>query len=259
MDRDITQKKLVAFDMDDTITPSKSPVDPSMAELLASLSEHVAVAVVSGGKLAQFQKQLLSHLPESVREKGKFFIGPTSGAQLYAVRNELDCIYVQAMSDTVAKSVEEAYFSSVQEAGIVLPQETYGSLYEERDNTQISFSPFGQEAPYEVKKDWDIDRKKRLAIREKMLPKIAGFGLDVLIGGVSTMDVVTKGVNKAYFLDKLVEHLGIEKKDVLYIGDAVFPGGNDYAPKEAGYDCINVTSIEETKKYIQSIIEAHKA
>ena len=91
-----------------------------------------------------------------------------------------------------------------------------------------------------------------------MLPKIQQYGLDVLIGGVSTMDVVAKGVNKAYFLDKLVEHLGIKKEDVLYVGDAVFPGGNDYAPKEAGYDCINVESIKETKGIIEHVLISKK-
>ena len=167
-------------------------------------------------------------------------------------------IHGTVLPAVVMREVEDAYFSSAKEVGIVFPEITYGSVFEERAGTQISFSPFGQEAPYEVKKDWDRDRGKRLAIREKMLPKIQQYGLDVLIGGVSTMDVVAKGVNKAYFLDKLVEHLGIKKEDVLYVGDAVFPGGNDYAPKEAGYDCINVESIKETKGIIEHVLISKK-
>lgn len=258
MDIDFTQKKLVVFDMDDTITPSKSPIGADMAELLVQLSRKVFVGVVSGGKLAQFEKQLLQYVSPEIRKETKMYIGPTSGAQMYQVDDVAHKVYGTVLPKVVMHEVEDAYFSSVKEVGIVLPDTTCGPVFEERDGTQISFSPFGQEAPYEIKKDWDRDRAKRLAIREKMLPKIEQFGLDVLIGGVSTMDVVTKGVDKAYFLDRLREHLGLQKEDVLYVGDAVFPGGNDYAPKEAGYDCINVESIEQTKAIIENIVETHK-
>ena len=258
MDIDITQKKLVVFDMDDTITPSKSPIGADMAELLLQLSRKVFVGVVSGGKHAQFEKQLLQYLSPEIRNEATLYIGPTSGAQMYHVGEVEKKIHGTVLPAVVMREVEDAYFSSAKEVGIVFPEITYGSVFEERDGTQISFSPFGQEAPYEVKKDWDRDRGKRLAIREKMLPKIQQYGLDVLIGGVSTMDVVAKGVNKAYFLDKLVEHLGIKKEDVLYVGDAVFPGGNDYAPKEAGYDCINVESIKETKGIIEHVLISKK-
>lgn len=86
-----------------------------------------------------------------------------------------------------------------------------------------------------------------------MLPKIEKYNLDILIGGTSTIDVVQKGVDKAFILDELSKILSISKDEVLYIGDAVFPGGNDYAPKAAGYECINVIDVEDTAKHIQKL------
>jgi len=41
---------------------------------------------------------------------------------------------------------------------------------------------------------------------------------------------------------------------MIYIGDALFPGGNDYPVEEAGVDSIRVKGPEETKQVIRTII-----
>jgi phosphomannomutase len=56
-------KGLIIFDLDGTLAESKLPLDAEMAALLARLLEVVKVAVISGGAWAQYEKQVLSHLP----------------------------------------------------------------------------------------------------------------------------------------------------------------------------------------------------
>ena len=43
-------------------------------------------------------------------------------------------------------------------------------------------------------------------------------------------------------------------KEMIFIGDAVFPGGNDYPAKEAGALSIEVKDPHETKRVIEAII-----
>ena len=43
--------KLVAFDLDDTLAPSKSPLPPQMDVALRSLLDHVEVCIISGGQM----------------------------------------------------------------------------------------------------------------------------------------------------------------------------------------------------------------
>jgi phosphomannomutase len=257
MDIDFTQKKLVAFDLDKTLAKSKSAIEADMANVLDMLAQHVYVCVVSGGKYGQFEVQLLNHLSLEMKGRGNFYIAPTSGGSLYLLNGDPIEIYTKKLEDGLVLELEHLYHEAAEHVGIVLPDKTYGPIMENRVS-QVTFSPFGQEAPLEVKADWDTDRKKREAIKSYMLERLAGFDVDILIGGGSSIDIVKKGIDKAYVLDELCKMLSLQKDEVLYIGDAVFPGGNDYAPKEAGYDCINVESIEETKAIIRDIIEAHK-
>ncbi|MGD0470164.1 MAG: hypothetical protein ABSA54_17430 [Terriglobales bacterium] len=48
--------------------------------------------------------------------------------------------------------------------------------------------------------------------------------------------------------------LHISLKDMIYVGDALFVGGNDYPAEKVGMDSIPVKSPEETKMVIQAII-----
>ena len=60
-------KKLIVFDLDGTLAPSKSSLAPQTAGLLRDLLEVVEVAVISGGAWTQFEEQLLTDLPRSSR------------------------------------------------------------------------------------------------------------------------------------------------------------------------------------------------
>ena len=74
--------RLVAFDLDDTLAPSKSPVDPRMARLLGRLLDVMEVCVISGGRFEQFRDQLLSRLPAGSRLE-RLHLMPTCGTRYY--------------------------------------------------------------------------------------------------------------------------------------------------------------------------------
>ncbi len=76
----------------------------------------------------------------------------------------------------------------------------------------------------------------------------------VRLGGTTSIDITKPGIDKAYGIGKLRDTLGIAVPDMLYVGDALFPGGNDYPAKEAGALCIQVRDPEEAKRVIETIL-----
>jgi hypothetical protein len=73
------------------------------------------------------------------------------------------------------------------------------------------------------------------------------------LGGSTSIDVTLPGIDKAYGIRKLRDVLGVSIADMLYVGDALFPGGNDYPARETGATCIQVRDPDETKRVIEAV------
>lgn len=78
--------------------------------------------------------------------------------------------------------------------------------------------------------------------------------MEARVGGTTSVDVTMVGVNKAYGLQKLIEEMKITKEDILYIGDELKEGGNDYSVKEMGVDTIEVSDWQDTALVIEKIL-----
>ena len=74
------------------------------------------------------------------------------------------------------------------------------------------------------------------------------------IGGETSIDVTKPGIDKAYGIKKLRDILDISLKEMIFIGDALFVGGNDYPVQDAGVDSIPVLGPKETKLVTKTII-----
>ena len=79
-------------------------------------------------------------------------------------------------------------------------------------------------------------------------------GLAINMGGATSIDITREGVDKAYGLKKLAEHSGVALDEMIFIGDAIFPGGNDYPAMTLGVDCIRVKTIDDTRSAIDAIV-----
>ena len=74
------------------------------------------------------------------------------------------------------------------------------------------------------------------------------------LGGATSIDVTKHGIDKAYGIRKLRDTLGIAIKEMIFVGDALFPGGNDYPAEQAGALSIQVKNPHETKRVVETII-----
>ena len=101
------------------------------------------------------------------------------------------------------------------------------------------------------KQKWDPNFVKRKAIEAILEPLIPSFSIE--LGGATSIDVTRPGVNKAYGIRKLRDTLKIAIADMMYVGDAIVPGGHDYPAKQAGCESIRVRDSHETKRVIEAV------
>lgn len=242
-------KKLIVFDLDGTLAESKSSLDAEMATLFSALLKIVKVAVISGGNWPQFEKQLLANLPHDERLKNLSLL-PTCGTQFYQHEEDWKKIYSEDFTEDEKKKIISSLKQALESAGFQV-ERVWGEAIEDR-GSQITFSALGQQAPIEEKKKWDPDFSKRKTMKASLDKLIPGFS--VRLGGTTSIDVTKPGIDKAYGIRKLRDTLGIAIDEMIFVGDALFPGGNDFPAKEAGVVSICVRDPEETKSVIEAII-----
>ena len=242
-------KRLIVFDLDGTLAESKSSLGPEMSKLLHNLLGVVSVAVISGGGWPQFEKQLLSNLPHDERLENLSLL-PTCGTKFYQYNKVWEKLYSEDFTAKEKEKIIGSLKKAIDKMGFNV-EKVWGETIEDR-GSQITYSALGQEAPIEEKKKWDpgfAKRKKIKAILDKSIPEFS-----VNLGGTTSVDVTKPGIDKAYGIGKLRDTLGIPIQDMIFIGDALFPGGNDYPAKEAGVLCIKVRDTNESKRVIETII-----
>jgi phosphomannomutase len=242
-------KTLIVFDLDGTLAESKASIDTEMAGLLDSLLDIVKVSVISGGAWPQFQQQVLARIRHGAGLKNLFLL-PTCGTKFYRYGTDWERIYSEDFTADEKSRIIEALRQSTEEtesqAGKV-----WGEIIQDR-GSQITFSALGQEAPLDQKLKWDPDFSKRKKIKlalDRLIPEFA-----VNLGGATSIDVTKPGIDKAYGIRKLRDILHIPIKDMIYVGDALFPGGNDYPAQQAGACSIQVRDPRETKRVIEAIL-----
>jgi len=242
-------KKLIVFDLDGTLAESKTALDSEMAALLSALLAIVKVAVISGGDWPQFEQQLLQNLPQGQRLNNLSLL-PTCGTKFYRYSGTWTKIYSEDFTaqekDKIMRSLTQALKTSGLQAA-----KSWGEPIEDR-GSQITFSALGQQAPIEEKKRWDPDFSKRQAIKALLDQLIPEFS--VRLGGTTSVDITKPGIDKAYGIGKLTQILGDAKGEMIFVGDALFPGGNDFPVKQAGVLSIRVRDPNETKRVIEAIV-----
>src|SRR5579863_9477402 len=104
-------KKLIVFDLDGTLASSKSSLDAEMASLLHDLLSVAKVAVISGGAWVQFERQVLSNLPQDER-LAKLSILPTCGTQFFQYAGQWKKLYAEDFTveerETIINSLNQA-------------------------------------------------------------------------------------------------------------------------------------------------------
>ncbi|MFC7764673.1 HAD-IIB family hydrolase [Leucobacter soli] len=252
---EVTQlPRLVAFDLDDTLAPSKSPVEPRMLDVFSRLLERTTVAVISGGNFEQFEMQLVARLEQAgLRETAleELHLLPTCGTR-YERRDAgaWRTVYREHLTQAERDAALTALREEAERLGL-WEAETWGEILEDR-GSQVTFSALGQRAPVEVKQAWDPDGAKKNALRAAVAARLPE--LEVRSGGSTSVDITRRGIDKAYGMRKLAEQTGIGLDEMLFVGDRLDPDGNDYPVKALGVPCQAVDGWEDTADFLERLL-----
>lgn len=248
-------KKLITFDLDDTLSVTKSPISDRISGLLTELLEHYEVCIISGGRFEQFKNQVVDRLEANHLLLRKLHLMPTCGTRYYRydeIDEEWKLQYEEDLTEEKKKHVISVLEEVAKELG-VWREETWGPIIEDR-NSQITYSALGQLAPPEEKYKWAEENKElKKVFREKVANRVQD--LEIRLGGSTSIDVTKPGVDKAYGMQKLIDEMDISKEEVLFVGDKLEEDGNDYPVKAMGIDCIAVERWQDTALVIETLVK----
>jgi len=244
------QLRAVVFDLDDTLAASKSTMDPAMSAALARLLDRVEVCIISGGRFEQFESQALAGFSAPDESLARLHLMPTCGTRYYLWDGSAWAMqYAEDLTDDEKSRTIAVLQEGAQELGLWHPG-PWGDIIEDR-GSQITFSALGQRAPVAEKVAWDPDGAKKRALAGYASERLPD--LEVRSGGSTSIDVTRKGIDKAYGVTKLLERLDAKPADLLFIGDRLDEGGNDYPVYAMGVPSIAVHGWEQTLVNVDAI------
>ncbi|WP_029947219.1 HAD-IIB family hydrolase [Leifsonia aquatica] len=242
--------RLIAFDLDDTLAPSKSPLDPRMIALLVRLLEVAEVCVISGGRFEQFRDQIIERMPETAA-LDKLHLMPTCGTQYYLWDGSA---WAQQYAENLTEDEKAAALAAVEEEAKRLgywETDTWGPVLEDR-GSQITFSALGQSAPVSAKVAWDPSGERKNALRAAVQERLPD--LEVRSGGSTSVDITRRGIDKAYGMNKLSKLTGIPFSEMLFVGDRLDPDGNDFPVIALGIPTHAVEGWEQTADVVEGLL-----
>lgn len=245
--------KMIVFDMDWTLTLSRGDMQPTMISLFKELLTKYKVWVISWWDFCQFETQILKFIWNNEDLLKNLYICPTCSTKMYIFKDKSwqKLYWIDFTND------EKLHIISVLENAInklwLKPEKTYWELIEDRW-TQISYAAIWQQAPHEVKSIYDPDFKKRLKIRDYIKDDLKWF--EVLVAWRSTIDITREWVDKAYWVQKLMDVTWINKNEIIFVWDAVFPWWNDYPPLDKLWITTKkVFELNDTEEFIRELIK----
>jgi len=242
--------KAVMFDLDETLAPSFQPPAASMIEKLARLLDRFPTAIISGAGFERIQQDFLATLDHSKHVDG-LFIFANSGSQAFAWHGGWNQEYNFLLTDADRSRIKAVISAAAIELPEIREAQVYGDQIADRE-AQIAFTVVGLDAPAEYKASWDPGAAKRRVIRDYLLNALPEY--DIRTGGASTIDITKKDINKAYGVRWLAERLHCAPSDMLYVGDALYDGGNDAVVIPTGIQTRSVTGPSETEIVIDELI-----
>lgn len=202
-------KKHLFFDMDDTVSASRTPMEDDVHHLYRSLSRDIVI--VSGAQVSQIDTQ--------IRELPVYRLGQ-NGNQ--ALNPQSDVLWTEYLTEKHTREIH-AHIQKLMRLYNADVHDTHDLI--EHRGAQMSYSLIGHHEELERKKACDPDRSVRCSLIKEI--PFESDELEVKIGGTTCFDYFQKGRHKGYNVNRLIEHMNWNKNDCLYFGDAIFPGGND--------------------------------
>lgn len=233
------EKKVIIADVDDTICDSCQVISPAMAEQISKMiSQGYQFAFISGTKTEDLQEMISSRLSQP------HHLLATTGTNYSIIgNNSVKNIYNHSFTAEEKEEIMAAMrklISHFEITSLTTPEDQL----QDRDS-QITLSAIGRHAPSDKKAAYDQDCSKRQRWMEFLKIHLDENKYDIKIGGTTSIDITRKGLDKEWGIKAFAQYHGLPLSTILFFGDKIHPGGNDFAAARV-VDCISVKSPPET-------------
>ena len=227
----------IFFDLDNTLTRSRSSITPAMREALENLrASKRDIIVVSGAAVEQAISQT-ENFPA-------LYLGQTGNHAYDADEKK------ELWRESLSPIEKEDIFTHIASIPRPWKVKDESDLIEDR-GSQISYSMLGHHEDVPTKEEFDPGGARRRAMLAEH-PFVSDT-LEVKVGGTTTFDYIRKGKHKGSNVTRLIEEKGWKKNECVYVGDALYPGGNDEAVVGV-IDVQPVNNPDGTLAFIQEIL-----
>ena len=239
---DFSKIKLIAMDLDGTLTQHKEKLSQKHREILEALSKKYKLIMVGAGQARRIFEQM-NHFPIDI-------IG-NYGLQYAKYNGETDDIDVLRDEAFVANREEI-------EKKVTYFREKYGFTEYRGDNVEyhasgcVTFPILGTKAIQEEKLAFDPDRQKRRAFYGEVVEAFADY--NVFVGGSSSFDMAPKPYNKYYALDLYCRENGYSHDQVVFIGDDYGQGGNDESVYLSDFNYLTIDNYLDFPEVISCLL-----
>lgn len=248
----MTIMKLIACDLDDTLAITKQPIDAEMATIIEKVTEVADLCIITGGTFEQIKSNVLDKLPPLPALLNRIHCMPMSGSvYLRFSEGQWQTIYEALLPDNERERIASILEDTARHLGYW--DENNNDLIQDRIS-QVTYSALGQNASPHDKYAWDPTKEKRLKMHELVSEKLPEY--EVMINGKTSIDVLRPGINKAYGITELLEHTGYLAEETVFLGDSMYPGGNDYPVISTGVRTVTVVDPTETKQKLNSLLNS---
>ena len=199
-------KQIIVFSLNGTLAKNGEPIDRGTADLLENLLKNKKVAIISGCSFPRFETQLLRSFKSYPDNFANLYLLPNSGTKLCKWKGTWCEEYSEHLTLQQKEQIMAAVDVVLRKVGWTAPTVSYGSIIQDR-GSQVTFSGLGENAPFEMKSTWDPKRELREQMVMELRAKIPNY--DIRIGGLTSIDITKRGVNKGYGLRKLEELLKV--------------------------------------------------
>ncbi len=246
-------KRIFIFDVDNTIADSYGPVHKNNAKIICNLLKVGKIVIFATDRSRNLiEEKVLALLPCDKKYFSQIHLLPAGGAAMYSWK-EKDWveIFAERMDSAQENTIVKMYKKALTTVDKNL-LDTEPSILN-KNSLMLSCSALLPTASKQERLHWDPDQSKRKKIIQLIQNKLRGF--DIGIGGSATINITMPQVNKAYGVEKLFKILDLSKRDSIFVGDAIYPGGNDYCMLETNIDTIPVENPDDTVNKLQMFLD----
>ncbi len=239
---DVSKIKLVAFDLDGTLTQNKTPMTIEHRAVLDKLGKKYRLVMVSAGMCHRIFNQMAQY---PIDIYGNY------GLQLALYRPEWKDIEIveNVVIPCNRESVEKRVTMLRKRYGFT---EFAGGNVEYHASGAVTFPVLGTKARQEDKLAFDPDRKKRRAIYQDVKQIFSDY--TVFISGSSSFDMIPAPYSKAYALNRYCTEYGLNHDEVVFVGDDYGPGGNDESVYLSDFHFIEIDNYLDFPKLMEQLL-----